>query len=153
MRRPGGDKVYETFADAAFGDVKIRPPRKRAKAPGHRLSVRIDDKERAYLQKQAGSLTLSNYVRGVLLGDHISQTQTRPKRRKRAPKADAKAIARALALLGQSRLSSNLNQIAKLANMGALPVTDELTEELQAACADIAGMRSALMNALRMRPK
>ena len=149
MRRPGGIKVYERFSEAALGDVLIRPARKRS---GHRLSVRVDEAEHAYVVEQAGTQTLSNHVREVLLGEYMSRTATRPKKRKRNPRVDTKAIAQALALLGQSRLSSNLNQIAKLANMGALPVTDELAQELQVACADIAAMRSALMDALRKAP-
>jgi hypothetical protein len=33
-----------------------------------------------------------------------------------------KALAQALALLGRSRLSSNLNQLAHAANIGTLPI-------------------------------
>lgn len=148
MRRPGGKKVYEKFSEVAAGDVSIRPARQRSRPSGHRLSVRLDEAEHAYLLTQAGVRTLSNYVRDLLLGEFKSNSQTRPKKRKRIPQTDTKAIARALALLGRSRLASNLNQIAKLAHMGALPVTDDLTEELQSACADIAAMRAALMKAL-----
>ncbi|MBV1800154.1 hypothetical protein [Siccirubricoccus sp. G192] len=38
---------------------------------------------------------------------------------------DRQALAKALALLGESRLSSNLNQLAHMASIGALPVTPE----------------------------
>ncbi|NQY39340.1 MAG: hypothetical protein HRT80_04495 [Henriciella sp.] len=148
MRRPGGTKVYETFSHAAAGDVYIRPSRKREKPSGHRLSVRLNEAEHAYLLTQAGVQTLSNYVRDVLLGEFASNSRSRPLKRKRSPKTDTKAVAKALALLGQSRLAANVNQIAKLAHMGALPVTDDLTEELHSACADIAAMRAALMKAL-----
>lgn len=149
MRRPGGPKVYETFSEVAADDIRIRPSRKQERPSGHRLSVRLNEAEHAYLLTQAGVQTLSNYVRDALLGEFASKSRDRPVKRKRAPKTDTKAIAKALALLGQSRLSANLNQIAKLAHMGALPVTEDLTEELQSACADIAAMRAALMKALR----
>jgi len=57
-------------------------------------------------------------------------------------------VRKVLAALGNSRLSSNLNQIAKAANRGALPVTEELSLDLQSACLDIRAMRMALMMAL-----
>ena len=53
-----------------------------------------------------------------------------------------------LATLGQSRLSSNLNQLAHLANVGALPVTPELEAELAEALADIRAIRLLLLTAL-----
>lgn len=53
-----------------------------------------------------------------------------------------------LADLGRSRLSNNLNQLAKAANLGALPLTQEVEAELSAACAAIRYMRHALLVAL-----
>lgn len=47
MRRPGGNKVYETFSEAATNDVLVRPARKREKPSGHRLSVRLKEAEHA----------------------------------------------------------------------------------------------------------
>ncbi len=57
-------------------------------------------------------------------------------------------LAQLLGALGKSRLASNLNQIAKAANIGALPVTEELEAELHTACAEIGEMRDTLMTAL-----
>jgi hypothetical protein len=51
-------------------------------------------------------------------------------------------------MLGQSRLSSNLNQLAKAVNTGALPVTPETESEIVAACASVTAMRYDLLNAL-----
>jgi hypothetical protein len=56
-----------------------------------------------------------------------------------------------LALLGQSRLANNLNQLAKAANQGSLPVTAEIEAELQQACAHILEMRLLLLKALGIR--
>ncbi|MEJ7926700.1 hypothetical protein WG908_08030 [Sphingobium sp. AN641] len=53
-----------------------------------------------------------------------------------------------MALLGQSRLSSNVNQLAKAANSGSLPVTPETESDLRHACRDIAEIRRMLMRAL-----
>ncbi|ADM09294.1 hypothetical protein PB2503_06132 [Parvularcula bermudensis HTCC2503] len=74
-----------------------------------------------------------------------------PRRTYRKPRPHDAAIGKALAALGQSRLSSNMNQIAKAANLGTLSVTPELSEELASACADIRAMRSALVEALGLK--
>ncbi|MEM8986540.1 MAG: plasmid mobilization relaxosome protein MobC [Pseudomonadota bacterium] len=69
-------------------------------------------------------------------------------RKKRSPVADDAALARVLGALGQSRLASNLNQIAKAANQGVLTVTPDLIDELSDACADVRAMRQDLIAAL-----
>jgi hypothetical protein len=55
-----------------------------------------------------------------------------------------------LAMLGQSRLSSNVNQLAKSANSGSLPVTPETEAALLAAAAEIQDMRRLLIKALNL---
>ena len=76
-----------------------------------------------------------------------------PKSRRRgvAPVQDHKALARVLAALGQSRLSSNLNQLARAVNTGTLPVHPEIEDELREACAEIAKMRAELVSALGLK--
>ena len=61
---------------------------------------------------------------------------------------DKDALLRVLGQLGQSRLANNLNQLAKQANLGTLPVTPDTEAELSAAAADIAAMRQILVHAL-----
>lgn len=90
-------------------------------------------------------MSLGAYIRNALLGD---EAQTRSSRQRR-PTLDRVALAKALALLGRSRLASNMNQIAKAAHAGALPLEPELIADLMAACADIQLMRDALMRALQ----
>ena len=119
-----------------------KPARKRP-AP---LSLRVTDEERAFLEKAAGSRSVNAYIREKVFGDAAS-----PRRIYRKPRPDEAAISQALGQLGQSRLSSNLNQIAKAANLGTLPVTTELSAELAAACSDIRAMRSALIEALGLK--
>ena len=53
-----------------------------------------------------------------------------------------------LAELGKSRLASNLNQLAKAANTGSLPVSPETEQALVQACEDVRRMRHALPAAL-----
>ena len=64
---------------------------------------------------------------------------------------DREALAQALALLGRSHLSSNLNQIAHAVNIGVLPVTPETEAELVGAVPDVRLMRRLLFSALGYR--
>lgn len=112
------------------------------------FSLRLTFEERAALDRMAGSRPLGAFIRERLLGDQVSKRLSE----RRQPKADDAALARALSALGQSRLSSNLNQIAKAANIGALPVTPELEDELHAACNAVHEMRKALVQALGLKP-
>jgi len=66
---------------------------------------------------------------------------------------DRQALGQALALLGASCLSSNLNQLAHLAHIGALPITLELEAELAAALDDIRSIRRLLITALGLKPE
>ena len=51
-------------------------------------------------------------------------------RRSGLPVADREAHAQAVALLGRSRLASNLNQLARAVHIGVLPTTPETEAEL-----------------------
>lgn len=105
------------------------------------FSLRLSEDERAILRQRAGRRSMGEYIRGVLFGSGV----TARKVTRRQPLETDRDHAAQLAGLGQSRLASNMNQIAKAANMGALPVTPDLLEELHQACADIAAMRNALI--------
>lgn len=53
-----------------------------------------------------------------------------------------------LALLGQSRLANNLNQLAKASNLGVLPIDQSTEEELLRAAREVSEMRALLIRAL-----
>ncbi len=110
------------------------------------LSVRFTDSERARLEALAGGTPLSQFIRERALGD-----ATEARARLRQPLKDAEPLGRLLGLLGQSRLSSNLNQLAKAANQGSLPVTKEVEDDLRTACAQIFEMRLLLLRALGLK--
>ena len=110
------------------------------------LSVRFTDAEKARLEDLAGATPLSQFIRERALGD---ATEARAKVRQ--PLKDSEPLGRLLGLLGQSRLSSNLNQIAKAANQGSLPVTKEVEDDLKAACAQVFEMRTLLLKALGIK--
>lgn len=115
-------------------------PKKPRRAP---FSLRLTENERADLLTRAGGLPLGFYVKQILFAD-----TARPARKPKAVLADHALLGRVLAGLGGSRLASNLNQIARAANMGSLPVTEETEADLRQACAEIAEMRTLLLSAL-----
>ena len=118
------------------------------------FSIRFSDGEREWLNREAGTLSLAAHIRLKLFGTSASAKDRRkPSRKPQRPTIDRAVLAKALGELGKSRLASNMNQIAKLANMGALPVGDELLEDLKTACADIRAIRSALIAALGITPE
>lgn len=115
-------------------------PQKTRPAP---FSVRLTRGERAALLSRAGGLPLGSYVKQVLFAGSAPVA-----RRPKAVVADHALLGRVLAALGASRVASNLNQLAKAANLGSLPVTEETESDLRRACAEIAGMRADLLAAL-----
>jgi hypothetical protein len=129
--------VSGSFKRAASTETKAKP------APP--FSLRLTFEERARLERMAKGQSLGAYIRQRLLGDEAEARQSRQRR----PTVDRVALARCLSALGSSRLSSNMNQIAKAAHNGTLPVDAELHADLFAACADIQLMRDELLRALR----
>lgn len=141
MRRPGGPKTYEAFSEAAgHGDIAIRPAHSKRGAP---FSLRLTQQERADLKARADGEPLGAYIKSRLFtGAQYSS---------RAKRVDREALGKVLGRLGQSRIPQNLNQIAKAANIGAMPVTPELLSELQETCAELKALRQEIMAALGLR--
>lgn len=117
------------------------------------FSIRFSDEERAQLLHEAGVLSLAAYIRLKLFtsGPDISKERKRLTRKHFSPSVELTVLSRMLGELGKSRLSSNLNQIAKAANVGALPVTPQLERKLLEACAAVQHMRSALISAIGIK--
>ncbi|MCG6867434.1 MAG: hypothetical protein LJE91_01515 [Gammaproteobacteria bacterium] len=124
----------------------VAQPLTSRKKPPSPFSIRLSEDERAYLIQQAGSRPLGAYIRSRLLGDRAEKRRTF-----RKPKIDDKQIAQVLAALGASRLSSNLNHLAKSANMGTLDVSRNVEQELEDACGAVLAMRDALLMALGLK--
>jgi hypothetical protein len=108
------------------------------------FSLRLTYEERARLEAEADGKPLGAYIRERLLGDDVAPRT----RRGNSPVKDKEALGRVMGALGASRLSSNLNQLAKAVNTGSLPVTPETEEELREACREIAELRADLLKAL-----
>ncbi|MBL1259813.1 MAG: hypothetical protein COB33_004675 [Thiotrichaceae bacterium] len=116
------------------------------KKPHSPFSIRFSEDERSYLEQQAGNRPLGAYIRDELLAEKAQK-----RRISRKPAIEDVQYAALLAALGQSRLSSNLNQLSKNANTGTLDVSGDTEQQLQDACQAIFAMREALFVALRLR--
>ena len=110
------------------------------------FAVRLTDDERAYLKKKAGTRPLGTYIRECVLGDQGVKRKTY-----RQPKVNDKQLATVLAALGDSRLSSNVNQLARAVNTGTLDVTQDIEQQLEEAYEAILAMREALFMALGLK--
>jgi hypothetical protein len=111
------------------------------------FSIRLTEQEKDRLREKAGGVPLGIYIR-----NHLLQRDASPRdERRQYPVKDAEPLGQLLAMLGQSRLASNLNQLAKAANSGSLPVTEETETDLRRACAEIAEMRQLLLRSLGIR--
>lgn len=108
------------------------------------LTLRLTPQERVRLEELAAGMTLSAYVRACVFAEDAKLRKTRPK----DIIADKKAAAEALALLGQSRIASNLNQLAYHANIGALIVGEAEKAQIAEANAHLLAIRTLLMKAL-----
>lgn len=144
-----GSSCVKTFEDAASSD-KRRPVKKKRPPP---LSIRFSDEERERLNRDAGNLSLSSYVRQKVLGDSVSPRRPHYAQKQRQPKLDHVAVAQLLGMFGQSELATSMIALALAAQSGAMPVTPELSEKLDQSCDDIRDMRVALIMALGIKPE
>ena len=117
-----------------------KPPGAAAKP----FSIRLTEAERRALTERSGGRPLGAFVRDIVL----AVGGRAPRRSAPTPVKDHQSLARVLAALGQSRIANNLNQIAKAANIGALPVTPETESDIAEACAAVVSMRQHLLRAL-----
>jgi hypothetical protein len=113
------------------------------------FSLRLSTVERDRLVADANGLALGAYIKSRLFGTEPSGRV----RRKGLPIQDREAHAQALALLGRSHLASNLNQLARAANIGTLPITPETEADLRAALQAVADIRRLLLAALGLKPE
>lgn len=112
------------------------------------FSIRLTFEERARLDADRGRATLAAHIRKRLFGDDAAPR----KKPGNSPIKDAEALGRVIGALGGSRLSSNLNQLAKAVNTGSLPVTPETEADLVAACEEVKALRIDLLRALGKSP-
>lgn len=138
--RPTAQSIRDPFRMAGTETVSKRG-RKRPVPP---FSLRLSAEERARLEQAAAGMPLGAYIRAKLLGGDLTPRRTRGA----APVKDHAALAQLLGMLGNMRLASNLNQLARSANIGTLPLTPDVEEDLARACAAVIAMKAELMRAL-----
>ncbi len=126
--------------------ARKRPPSKKTyPAP---FSVRLTEQERAELTKLADGQPLGQFIK-----DAILQNGVRPPPSRKPRIQDQKLLAKLLGALGQSRIASNINQLAKAANSGSLPVNEEVLQSLHDAVAAIRWMRDTLIEGMGLKPQ
>jgi hypothetical protein len=123
-------------------------PRERRKAPPRPISIRVTAEERAHLEREAGDQTLSAFVRS-----RIFDKSGVARRKNQRPELDQVALARILALLGQSGIKQNLTAIVEAIRTGTLEAGPELRGALEQAAVDVMLMRHDLIRALGVKPE
>lgn len=108
------------------------------------FSIRLTFEEKAKLERNAGTLGVSAYIKSVLFAEDAPRYRARAK----SPVKDQQALAEVLACLGASRIANNLNQLAHAANLGNLYFDDPTRIAVNSACNDVRVMRQLLMKAL-----
>lgn len=130
------------FETAALLPTKPVPQKRSSVSP---VTLRLTPAERERLEELAAGMTLSAYIRACL----FAKEERRRKRKPKAVVAEKRAMAQALALLGQSRMANNLNQLAYQANIGALVIDDPTRAQIDEAYQAIGEMRGLLLKALK----
>jgi hypothetical protein len=130
----------------AAGTQQFKPvkPRRKRMPP---FSLRLSPAERDALRRQAGKTPLGAYIKARVFAEGDPGTAGRVG----SGSDKRKAMAQALALLGSGQYASNLHQIARAAEIGALPVTPELEDELRAACRHVAEVKALLVQAVGLK--
>jgi hypothetical protein len=132
--------------DHNFNDIAAQKAEKPKYPPP--FSIRFTFEERARLDAERGRSALSAHIRDCLFGDDVT-----PRRKSgSSPVKDGEALGRLLGALGGSRLSNNLNQLAKAVNTGSLPVSPETEADIVAACEEVRALRADLLRALGKSP-
>ena len=111
------------------------------------FSLRLSFEEREQLEQDSGRQSISAYIKSRLFDPDKPVKQARGLN----PVKDQQALSQALGLLGSSGLSQRLRELAKAAEIGALPVDDDTEKAIRRACDDVRIMRRFLLAALGIR--
>jgi hypothetical protein len=142
---PDYSGIRNIFRKSVIPNDKENRPKRKSAPP---FSLRLTLEERARLNDLAGCQPLGAYIRSRLFGK-----DTDKRRFVRRPALDHQKLALVLSELGRSRLASNMNQLAKAANIGTLDFSEGVVHELRDACRSIAHMREMLIAALGLKPE
>ncbi len=142
-------ELKNSFGEVSRLEKQISPNKTKTKKSSPRITLRLSEEENARLKHLSQGMTVSAYIRKCVFGDQT----TRRKRRSHRPVQDQESLANVLALLGQSRIANNLNQLAHQANMGSLTVEENTLNKLVEAYEHVTAMRNELIRALGLLEK
>lgn len=116
------------------------------------FSMRFTKEERKSLELAAAGRPLAAYIRWLIFKEDMPEM---PKKRTRGEAAsqDHKQLAKLLGALGKSRIANNINQLARAANSGSLPVSKEIIKALNESVAAIKWMRETLIKGMGIKPQ
>ena len=112
------------------------------------FSLRLSKAERKELKRLANGRPLGEFIKDALFNKKL-----RPPSSRGASIQDQQLLAKLLGALGKSRISQNINQLAKAANSGSLPVNEEVLKALFEAVKSIHWMRTTLIKGLGLKPQ
>lgn len=112
------------------------------------FSLRLSDAEREALDKMAAGKPLGQFIKDAIFGQGF-----RPLAPQESQISDKQILAKLLGALGQSRISANINQLARAANSGSLPVNQEVLKSLNEAAAAVLWMRDCLIKGMGLKPQ
>ena len=111
------------------------------------FSIRLTKEERQKLDQLAQGTSLAEYIRSRIFDANAPVHRTKG----RFPVKDEQALSQILGMLGKSRIPNNINQLAKAANSGTLPVTPDTEKQLHEACYSVTWIRRQLIQALGLK--
>lgn len=114
--------------------------------------MRLTPEERLELEKAAGGMSLSRYIRSRLFQVDTVKNQNCDEERI-SPVARQKLLAQILSSLGKSGTATTLSELTELARLGLLPDDAEIAPTLAQARDETSKLRSELLRALGLRPK
>lgn len=139
--------VSQTFADVARRVLSLEAKQNKQPKRLAPFSVRLTEAEREHLTAEARGLPLGTFIKRKALG--VAPGSSFPRARGSSfVVADRESLAKALALLGASRIANNLNQLAYCANIGTLALTPDVESDLLEALSHVREIRRLLISAL-----
>lgn len=132
---------------SAFPEATKPEEKPRAKYPAPLCFRPKYEEERQLVLAAARGSSVSEYIRKCVLDENTQ----RKKRKVRMPVKDEQNLSHILALLGQSHIANNLNQLAYHANTGSLMLDEETLKQINEAYELVSEMRDALVKALGLK--
>ena len=115
------------------------------------FSMRFTEDERKTLELAAAGRPLGAYIRWLIFKEEMPATMPKARTRGESANIDHKKLAKLLGALGKSRIASNINQLARAANSGSLPVNEDVLKSLFEAVRSIEWMRKKLIEGMGIK--